>query len=68
MGAEIKITNPTKTCMLGRGVMCCVFLVMAPTGFKCAKGTEMEITLQNRLESGTTVPKGTGDWEECLCL
>ena len=64
----MKVTDPKKTCNIGRGILCCIYLTCGPDGFECQKGTgsKIERTLKMRLEAGITDAKGTGQWKECL--
>jgi len=64
----MKIDDQKKSCRLGQGHECCIYLTCGANGFQCEKGTDSKIerTLNKNLEAGTTNAKGTGDWEECL--
>ncbi len=62
---NILIIKEPKDCKLGQGEDCCAFLVLAPTGFECSKNTSSGNYIRRRLEAGTMVAKGTGDWDDC---
>jgi hypothetical protein len=45
-------------CKLGGGVATCSFLCADGGGFKCAKGSSLELSIRERHEAGTMVAKG----------
>ena len=46
-------------CKIGQGNDCCRYLVMAPTGFECAKlDLSLKLTLDQRVRIGSMNAKG----------
>lgn len=54
---EIPEDYVEQTCKLGQGEDICAFLMMTE-GFECAKGTEVEPVIRQRLDLGTMNAKG----------
>jgi hypothetical protein len=50
--------NVQETCKVGQGANCCRYLVMAPTGFECAKLTDFKSILDERVKADKFVAKG----------
>lgn len=61
MAAEdvVSADHAADICLIGQGSLCCRYLVMAPDGFNCEKGTAMGKEIDRRVEAG--IYKSAGD-------
>lgn len=64
----MKLTNDQAKgiCKVGQGEDCCIYLLMGPKGWECAKSDKkIKAQLHERWLAGTTNAKGVGDLEDC---
>lgn len=45
-------------CKIGQGNKCCRYLVMGTEGFECAKGTSLQVHLDERVYNNTMTAQG----------
>ena len=60
------VVDAEKSCRSGQGASTCVFLIVTPNGWSCARTNY--VTYSNALvvlESDTFISKGQGAWVEC---
>jgi hypothetical protein len=54
----MEIEQVREKCKLGQGELCCAYLAFGGDGFECLKGTSLELTIKQRLASGSMKAKG----------
>ena len=50
-------------CKMGQGKDCCAYLIVAPAGIKCAKGTEFESMIRGRIHKMVAQSDNCEGWK-----